>query len=154
MCHARWSSSALASYGRVEAFGEPAINWCEEIAGFGGFPLVAPEAGELKSCNLLRRGQLLQHNPLWGANTDPARLGIDNSSARRSCWNEGGGGAGVAIAGLSHWGNFQAKGAANRGKPLSAPAVSGAAASASEASPERRRSALLDSGKSMVQRLA
>jgi hypothetical protein len=42
--------------GRVEAFGEPAINWCEEIASFGGFPLVAPEAGELKNCNLLRRG--------------------------------------------------------------------------------------------------
>jgi hypothetical protein len=34
----------------------------------------------------------------------------------------------LRFAGLSHWGNFQAKGAANRGKPLSAPAVSGAAA--------------------------
>ena len=64
------------------------------------------------------------------------------------------GGAGVAIIGLCQWGNFQAKGAANRGKPLSAPAVSGAAASASAAALERRRSTLLDSGKSMVQRLA
>jgi hypothetical protein len=82
------------------------------------------------------------------------RLGIDKSPARRSCWDSGGRGAGIAIAGLSHWGNLQAKGAANRGKPLSTPAVSGAAASASAASPERRRSALLDSRKSMVQRLA
>src|SRR6516165_10110845 len=81
-------------------------------------------------------------------------LGIDKWPVRRSCWNDGGGGAGVAIADLSHCGDFQAKVAANRGKPLSAPAVSGAAASASAAVPEKRRSALLDSGKSMVQRLA
>jgi hypothetical protein len=85
---------------------------------------------------------------------DPERLGIDKSPAGRSCWNDSGGGAGVAIAGLSHWDNFQAKGATHRGKPLSASAVSGAAASASEASPKRRRSALLDSGMSMVQQLA
>ena len=76
----------------------------------------------------------------------PGGLGIDKSPVRRSCWNDGGGGAGVAIADLSHCGDFQAKVAANRGKPLSAPAVSGAAASASAAVPEKRRSALLDSG--------
>ena len=73
-------------------------------------------------------------------------LGIDKSPVRRSCWNDGGGGAGVAIVDLSHCVDFQAKVAANRGKPLSAPAVSGAAASASAAVPEKRRSALLDSG--------
>jgi hypothetical protein len=44
-----------------------------------------------------------------------------------------GGGAGVAIAGLSHCGNFQAKGTANRCKPA-----------ASAASPERGRSTLLE----------
>jgi len=44
--------------------------------------------------------------------------------------------------GLSHCGDFQAKGAANRGKPLSAAAVGCAAAVASAASLERRRSAL------------
>jgi hypothetical protein len=70
------------------------------------------------------------------------------------CWNDGGGGTGVAVADLSHCGNFQAKGTANRGKPMSTSAVGGAAASASTALPERRRSTLLDSGKSMVQRLA
>jgi hypothetical protein len=62
--------------------------------------------------------------------------------------------AGVAVAGLSHCGDFQAEGAANRGKPLSAAAVGCAAAAASAASLERRRSALLDPGKPMVQRLA
>ena len=60
---------------------------------------------------------------LWGANTDPEAIRrvyrIDKSPALRSCWNEGGGGAGVAVADLSHCGDFQAKGAANRGKPLS-----------------------------------
>jgi hypothetical protein len=60
----------------------------------------------------------------------------------------------VAGAGLSYCGDFQAKGAANRGKPLSAAAVGCAAAAASAASLERRRSALLDPGKPMVQRLA
>jgi hypothetical protein len=89
---------------------------------------------------------------LWGAKY--RSRGVDKSAVRPSCWNDGGGGAGVAIADLSHCGDFQAKGAANRGKPLSAPAVSGAAASASAALPEKRRSELLDSGKSMVQRLA
>ena len=33
------------------------------------------------------------------------------------------GALGVAVAGLSHCGHFQAKGVANRGKPLSAAAV-------------------------------
>src|ERR1700751_4317589 len=64
------------------------------------------------------------------------------------------GGAGVAVAGLSHCGDFPAEGAASRGDPLSAAAVGGAAAAASAASLERRRSALLDPGKPMVQRLA
>jgi putative transposase len=45
----------------------------------------------------------------WGANTDPERLGIDNSPARRSCWNDGGGGAGVAIAGLAVGALFRPK---------------------------------------------
>ena len=49
---------------------------------------------------------------------------------------------------------FQAKGAANRGKPLSTAAVGCAAAAASAASLERHRSALLDPGKPMAQRLA
>ena len=81
--------------------------------------------------------------------------GIDKSPARRSCcWNDGSGAAGVAVAGLSHCGDFQAEDAANRGKPLSAAAVGCAAAAASAASLERRRSALLDPGKPMVQRLA
>src|ERR1700747_506078 len=65
---------------------------------------------------------------------------------RRGC-------AGVAVAGLSHCGDFQAKGAANRGEPLSAAAVGCAAAAASAASLEPRRSALLDPGKPMVWRL-
>jgi hypothetical protein len=58
------------------------------------------------------------------------------------------------VAGLGHCGDFQAKGAANRRKPLSAAAVGCAAAAASAASLDRRRSALLDPGKPMVQRLA
>ena len=60
------------------------------------------------------------------------------------------GALGVAVAGLSHCGHFQAKGAANSGKPLSAAAVDCAAAAASATSLARRRSALLDPGKSMV----
>jgi hypothetical protein len=51
---------------------------------------------------------------------DPEGLSFAKSPARRCCWNDSGGGAGVAIAGLNYWGNFQAKGTANRGKPLSA----------------------------------
>jgi hypothetical protein len=62
--------------------------------------------------------------------------------------------AGGSVAGLSHCGDFQAKGAANRGKPLFAVAVDFAAAAASATSRERRRSTLLDPGKPMVQRLA
>src|SRR5262249_36208973 len=31
---------------RVEAFGEPAVDWREEVAGFGALALVAPEAGK------------------------------------------------------------------------------------------------------------
>src|SRR5262249_55969187 len=54
----------------------------------------------------------------------------------------------------SHCGDFQAEDAANRGKPLSAAAVGCTAAAASAGSLERRRSALLDPGKPMVQRLA
>ena len=64
------------------------------------------------------------------------------------------GALGVAVASLSHCGRFQAKGAANSGKPLSAAAVDCAAAAASATSLERHRSALLDPGKPMVQRLA
>ena len=64
------------------------------------------------------------------------------------------GALGVAVAGLSNCGHFQAKGAANRGKPLSAAAVDCAAAAASAASLARRRSALLDRGKPMVHCLA
>jgi hypothetical protein len=80
---------------------------------------------------------------------------IDKPPARRSCWNDGSGGrAGVAVAGLSHCGDFQTKGAANRGEPLSAAAVGCARAQASAASFERRRSALLGPGKPMAQRLA
>ena len=60
----------------------------------------------------------------------------------------------VGVAGLSHCGHFQAKGAADNGKPLSAAAVDCAAAAASAASLAQRRSALLDPGKPMVQRLA
>ena len=60
------------------------------------------------------------------------------------------GALGVAVADLSHCGNFEAKGAANRGKPLSAAAADCAAAAASAASLARRRSALLDPGKPMV----
>jgi hypothetical protein len=56
------------------------------------------------------------------------------------------GALGFAVAGLSHCSHFQAKGAANRAKPLSAAAVDCAAAAASA----RRRSALLDPGKPMV----
>ena len=66
----------------------------------------------------------------------------------------GAGGAGVAVAGLNLCGDFQAKGAASRGEPLSAAAVGCAAAAASAASIERRRSALLDPDKPMVQQLA
>jgi hypothetical protein len=126
---------------------------------FGGIKKDAPRAGDRKapqtrSAGGHRNGEI----QVWGANTDPGpiRRGyrIDKSLARRSCWNEGGGGAGVAVAGLSHCGDFQAKGAANRGKPLSAAAVDCAAAPASAASLERHRSAFLDPGKPMVQRLA
>jgi hypothetical protein len=90
----------------------------------------------------------------YRSGVDPEGLALTSRRRGALAGMMAAGGAGVAIAGLSHWGNLQTKGAANRGKPLSAPAVSGAAASASAASSERRRSALLDSGKSMVQRLA
>jgi hypothetical protein len=33
---------------RVEALGEPAVNWCEEVAGFGAFALVSPKAREAR----------------------------------------------------------------------------------------------------------
>jgi hypothetical protein len=49
---------------------------------------------------------------------------------------------------------FQTEGVARRGKSLSAAAVDCAATAASAAWLERRRSALLDPGKPMVQRLA
>ena len=53
-----------------------------------------------------------------------------------------GGVAGVPISGFGHYGNFQAKGATDRGEPLSAPAIVGAAAPSSATTPEQRRSAL------------
>jgi hypothetical protein len=91
---------------------------------------------------------------LWGANTGPGRSGgfIALTSRRRGALAGmmAAGALGVAFAGLSHCGHFQAKGAANRGKPLSAAAVDCAAAAASAASVARRRSALLDPGKPMV----
>src|SRR4029077_9412864 len=34
---------------RVEPFGEPTVDRCEEITGFGALALVAPEAGEASS---------------------------------------------------------------------------------------------------------
>jgi len=55
-----------------------------------------------------------------------------------------GGVAGVPISGFGHYGNFQAKSATDRGEPLSAPAIVGAAAASSATTPEQRRSALLD----------
>src|SRR5262245_19848899 len=36
----------LDEIGRVKAFGEPAINWREEIAGLTALALVAPEPGQ------------------------------------------------------------------------------------------------------------
>jgi hypothetical protein len=65
-----------------------------------------------------------------------------------------GGVAGVPISGFGHYGNFQAKSTIDHGEPLSAPAIVGAAAPSSATTPEQRRSAFLDSGKSMVWRLA
>src|ERR1700720_253837 len=40
----------LSQIGRVEAFGEPAVDWREKVAGFGVTALVAPEPGEARSC--------------------------------------------------------------------------------------------------------
>jgi hypothetical protein len=34
----------LFQHRRVEAFGEPVVDWREEITGFGAFALVTPEA--------------------------------------------------------------------------------------------------------------
>jgi hypothetical protein len=61
---------------------------------------------------------------------------------------------GVAGVPICSFGNFQAKALLIAEKPLSAPAIVGAAAPSSATTPEQRRSALLDSGKSMVWRLA
>ena len=36
----------LLQIGRGETFGEPAVNRGEQVAGFGGVALVAPEPGE------------------------------------------------------------------------------------------------------------
>jgi hypothetical protein len=69
-------------------------------------------------------------------NLSTAKCRLPRMADDRYCWNDGGGGAGIAIADRSHCGDFQAKGAA-----------------ASAALPEKCRLALLDSGKSMVQRL-
>jgi len=38
----------LFQIGRVEAFGEPAIDWREKVAGFGAATLVAAEPGEAR----------------------------------------------------------------------------------------------------------
>ena len=38
---------------RVEAFGEPAVDWCEKITGFGSLTLVAPETGEARGTQQL-----------------------------------------------------------------------------------------------------
>ncbi len=38
----------LLEIGRVETFGEPAVDWCEEVAGFGVAALVAAEPGEAR----------------------------------------------------------------------------------------------------------
>src|SRR5215467_12147055 len=49
---------------RVEAFGEPAVDWREEITGFGALALITPEAGEagrrpkFPRFGLLRTGDL------------------------------------------------------------------------------------------------
>ena len=32
---------------RVEALGEPAVNWCEEVAGFGAFALGELQRGDV-----------------------------------------------------------------------------------------------------------
>jgi hypothetical protein len=40
---------------RVEALGEPAIDRCQEIAGFRAFALIAPEAGEASRGTKLKR---------------------------------------------------------------------------------------------------
>jgi hypothetical protein len=46
-----------------------------------------------------------------GANTDPESIrrvySIDKSPARRSCWIDGGGGAGVVVADFSYCGDFR-----------------------------------------------
>jgi len=34
--------------GRIEAFGEPFINWREKVAGFNVLALVTPEAGKAR----------------------------------------------------------------------------------------------------------
>jgi hypothetical protein len=87
--------------------------------------------------------------PIWRV------YSIDKSPARRSCWNDGGRGAQVlrllvlVIAAI-----FRPKALLIAENLLSAAAVGCAAAAASAASLERRRSALLDPGKPMVQRLA
>jgi len=39
----------VCEIGRIEAFGEPAADWCDKVAGFGVATLVAAEPGEAYS---------------------------------------------------------------------------------------------------------
>jgi hypothetical protein len=85
---------------------------------------------------------------------DPEGLALTSRRGGSLAGIRVGGGASVPISRVGHCGNFQAQSAIDCGKPLSAPAIVGAAAPSSATSSERRGSALLDSGKSMVGRMA
>src|SRR5215469_6375582 len=131
-----FKASDLARHKLFEHFGRPSVPW-----------KFAKPVGSEVAAHCIVGGERL-----WGANTGPGSIrrvySIDKSPALAG--KMAAGALGVAVAGLSHCGHFQAKGAANRGKPLSAAAVDCAAAAASAASLARRRSALLDRGKPIV----
>jgi hypothetical protein len=40
---------------RIETFGEPTVDWCEQIAGFRALALVMPEPGEADRCPQLEQ---------------------------------------------------------------------------------------------------
>src|SRR5262249_3585911 len=49
----------LFQVGRIEPLGEPAVDWSEEIAGFGSPALLAPQPGEVHDSTQFQRFRLL-----------------------------------------------------------------------------------------------
>jgi hypothetical protein len=113
-----------------------------------------PGAAPLPSLCYNRSAGRCQRRPPLASISAMRHASLPSQTTPRPIEGRNAGCVGVAVGGLSVCGDLQAKGAANRGKPLSAAAVGCGAAAASAASLERRRSALLDPGRPMVQRLA